>query len=423
MTSPTLPAAVRAHLADPSLAGVWDVLAYRLERNGLTPTGTITVDLDATAADKVSGLLGRAVPPGPARLRLDQLDTALRGSAAATGLVAVTGALVGRALVDRRAAREENQAAWSSVWTHFDTQLAAAGLAAASWVPGYLDGVRRSGLLTRAGTATATSAITATCKALARLQPSAAGPPTIEVDIAALAGEAAGDAHAFDHGRLAAALLLRAAAAASGEPAPRTAADRRALWEALGVRPDAVSGTVLVWGLRPPGEDPWAAMMRARADLHLVTHLTSLELAAAPGQLADPGTLVSVVENPQVLQAAAHARTPHVLVCLSGNPAAAGRTLLTRLHADGADLRYHGDFDWPGVAIAARVLALGARPWRMSAGDYLDALDRLDPDAALPLDGSPATTPWDPELAAAMLEHGTAVHEEALLEVLLAELA
>ena len=123
------------------------------------------------------------------------------------------------------------------------------------------------------------------------------------------------------------------------------------------------------------------------------------------------------------MQAAAQARTAHLLVCLSGNPAAAGRTLLTRLHADGADLRYHGDFDWPGVAIAARVHALGARPWRMTAVDYLDALDRLDPEAALPLDGTPGPTLWDPDLADAMREHGTAVHEESVLDVLLEELA
>lgn len=416
-----LPAGVRTHLADPSLTGLWTAIATRLERSGLTPTGTITVDLDPVAADKVAGLLGRAVPPGPTRIRLDQLDTALRASAAATGLVAVTGAVLGRPLVDRRAAREENQAAWSTVWTHFDTTLGTAGYAAADWVPGYLDGVRRSGLLTRAGTTAATTAISATGKALARLRPGS--DPASEVDIAALAGETAGDAHAFDHGRLASALLLRATAAALGEPAPVTAADRRHLWEALGVRPDAISGTVLVWGLRPPGNDAWAAMMRARADLHLVTHLTSLELAAAPGPLTPAGTVVSVVENPQVLQAAAHARTAAVVVCLSGNPATAGRTLLTQLVADGADVRYHGDFDWPGVAITGRVLALGARPWRMAAGDYLDALDRLDPEAALPLDGAPGPTPWDPDLAAAMREHGTAVHEESVLDMLLEELA
>jgi Protein of unknown function C-terminus (DUF2399) len=41
---------------------------------------------------------------------------------------------------------------------------------------------------------------------------------------------------------------------------------------------------------------------------------------------------------------------------------------------DGAELWYHGDFDWPGVAIAVDVITrYGGRPWRMSASDYLSA--------------------------------------------------
>ena len=44
---------------------------------------------------------------------------------------------------------------------------------------------------------------------------------------------------------------------------------------------------------------------------------------------------------------------------MSGNPAAAGMTLLTR-----TVVLYHGDFDWPGTAIAIvrRIFDRGARP-------------------------------------------------------------
>jgi uncharacterized protein (TIGR02679 family) len=242
------------------------------------------------------------------------------------------------------------------------------------------------------------------------------------MDLAALGGLAAGDAHAFDHGRLAAALVLRAAAAQAGRPAPVTLDQRRDLWEQLGVLLDGVSGTVLVCGLRPPGQGRWSAMMRERADLQLVTHLTSVELTAADGPVSAPGERVAVVENPQVLQAALRAGVQVPLVCLSGNPSAAGRTLLRRLVSDGAEVRYHGDFDWPGVAIASRVLALGAAPWRLSASDYLDGLDALGETAVLPLEGVPVATPWDADLAAVMTARGVAVHEEALLGVLLADL-
>ena len=42
----------------------------------------------------------------------------------------------------------------------------------------------------------------------------------------------------------------------------------------------------------------------------------------------------------------------------------------------GAELRYHGDFDWAGVAMANRLIAeVGVVPWRMGADDYTGALE------------------------------------------------
>jgi uncharacterized protein (TIGR02679 family) len=186
---------------------------------------------------------------------------------------------------------------------------------------------------------------------------------------------------------------------------------------------DAVSGTALTWQLRPPGGDPWSRTLRDRADLGLVTHLTLHELAQAGAvAFAAPGQAVSVCENPQVLQGAVHAGTGTPLLCLSGNPASAGTLLLRALIAAGNPVRYHGDFDWPGVAIAGRVLALGATPWRMSAADYRTAVAHLDADHAVALTGKPVATFWDPALAAQMSTHGLAVHEEYLLPDLLADL-
>ena len=91
-----------------------------------------------------------------------------------------------------------------------------------------------------------------------------------------------------------------------------------------------------------------------------------------------------------------------------------------RLVGDGARVRYHGDFDWPGLAIAGRVLVRGATPWRLGAEDYLAALPA---GAGVPLSGAEVPTPWDPDLQPALREHGRAVHEEGVLEVLLADLA
>jgi uncharacterized protein (TIGR02679 family) len=164
-------------------------------------------------------------------------------------------------------------------------------------------------------------------------------------------------------------------------------------------------------------------MMRGRADLGLITHLTLHELdRAGPVEFAVPGQTISVCENPQVLQAAAHAGAGMPLLCLSGNPATAGTRLLRALIGVGSPVRYHGDFDWPGVAIAGRIIALGAAPWRMSAGDYRKAVADLDADHAVALTGNPVPTAWDPALAAAMSARGLAVHEESTLPDLLADL-
>lgn len=60
-------------------------------------------------------------------------------------------------------------------------------------------------------------------------------------------------------------------------------------------------------------------------------------------------------------------------------------------------------------------------PWRFGAADYLDAVDAL-PDL-VPFAGAIGTTEWDPALAEALEAHRLKVEEEALVEMLLADLA
>ncbi len=423
MTGTPLPPQLRAYLSIPALAPMWAAARTRLERNGLHTIGELTVDLDDTAADRLSGLLGRPLEPGTGRrVKLADLDAALRRSAAGQGLISILEILDGRALTDRVAARQEAQAQWAEVWQRLDAALAAAGLADAAWVPEWIAGLRRTGVLTRAGTDAATRALTHAVSALRILLR-----PTDELpagwEQAALATRVTGNAHGLDDTSLASVVLLRAAAHALGQPVPESAADRRELWQALGVATDSISGTVLAWQLRPPGTDPWSGIMRDRADLGLITHLTLHELdRAGEIEFAVPGQIVSVCENPQVLQAAAHTRGGMPLVCLSGNPASVGTRLLRALIAAGNPVRYHGDFDWPGVAIAGRILALGVTPWRMSASDYRTDVAQLDADHAVALTGNPVPTAWDPGLGAAMSARGLAVHEESVLPDLLADL-
>lgn len=431
-SGPRLDPELREFLTDPCLAPLWAAVQNRLERNRLRAGGVVTVDLDETGADRLSGLLGRNTRAGRVRVRLDDLDRALRASSAAAGLVAVVADLAGRPLVDRAAAREDAVKARADTIGLLDVALADAGLTDAGWVPGFVDAVRRAGLLTRAGFSAAAAirsagAVLAEMRTAGVLDPAtqAGGEIGVGCELAELASRCTGDAHGLDDGRVASALVLRAAATALDIPVPDTAAARRDLWGRLGVTTDHVSGTVLVWALRPPGDDPWSVMMRARADLGLVTHLTLQELrgpAAAAAAWSGEGAIVSVVENPQVLQAAAKAQVPGVLVCTSGTPSTAGWLLLRRLVAGGVNVRYHGDFDWPGVAIARRVLAAGASPWRMAAEDYSAAVSGLPPDAKLALSGTPIATAWDPSLAIEMERRGVAVHEELILATLLDDL-
>lgn len=420
MSSATLPPQLRAYLDDPALAAVWQRVRDRLERNRLLASGNVEVELDDVAASRLGGLLGATLPTGRYRLGLDRLDAALRGSAAAAGLVSVLAEL-GGPLLDRAARREGQQAYRDGLWGRLDAALAAARLAGQEWVPGFVAGLRRSGLLTRASEQQVTDSLTPAVTVTAAVLAGSAAEPQWE--LAELAARYTGDAHGLDDGRLAGAIAARALAAATGQPVPSSAAERRALWASVGVTADEVSGSVLTWRLRPAGEDAWAAMMRDRADLGLVTHLSLQELRAARIEtMPVQAPRVFACENPQVLQAAARAGLRATLVCFSGNPAAAGLALLRALVHGGADVGYHGDFDWPGVAIAGRLYGRGARPWRMGAADYRRALEDAPAEARLPLSGAATATPWDRQLAAQMAATGVAVHEESLLAVLLDDL-
>ena len=101
-------------------------------------------------------------------------------------------------------------------------------------------------------------------------------------------------------------------------------------------------------------------------------------------------------------------------LCTDGMPAAAQRTLLRQLAGAGADLRYHGDYDWDGIRIANVVIdRFGARPWRFGEAHYRPA------DGGRVLEGSPVAATWDAGLAPAMQRLGLALEEETVVEDLL----
>jgi len=268
--------------------------------------------------------------------------------------------------------------------------------------------------------------------------------------LAVLAREAVGDAHALDvsrpFGRLAATVVreaFRPGTSSEGPvrgPAGRDSSARDA-WAAAGVVMSNVASTVLCLGI--PGERGHdGAAARATA-----TALEAMRVARMPVVLTldqvrsggvaalPPAGVVHVCENPSVVEvtAARWSRTQSdghrpdgpgrddgaapVLVCTGGQPSTAVVELVRNLSAAGAQVRYHGDFDWAGLRIA-RVLAAQVPwvPWRYRAGDYLAAV--AEGQHSLRLTGSPAPSPWDPTLATAMAERGLAVEEEFVADLL-----
>ncbi len=406
-----IPSSLRDYLVTPSLQPLWSGLRERLERTGHALRGSIVVPLDDDGADRLSGLLGRAIPAGETRIRLVDLDTSLRSSVAGRGLVTVVAELTGEPLRNRPAERDAARAGRQRLWARLDLLLTEHNLASQEWVQRWTEWCRRGGLLARLPAAEAVTTLSIAVQVLARVLDDRHPP----MGLAELASEITGDAHGLDGG-VPAALVLRALAVALDAAPAASAAERRLLWQRVGVSTDEVSGTVITWALRPPGRDRWSAMMRERADLGLVTHLTVHELQRA-ADLTRPGEIIHACENPQVLQRLAAADVEHPVACMSGNPAAAGMTLLAR-----AIVLYHGDFDWPGIAIARRVFYRGARPWRFGRTDYVDVVNRLPADSRLGLSGRIQATPWDEGLSAAMTAADVAVHEELAVDVLLSDL-
>ncbi len=410
----------REWLAQPALARLWDGLRHRLERNGLMVRGRLVIaDPDHAEREALGLLMGRAYSSGAVSVALRDLDDRLRSGAAGCGVADVVSQLRGP-LTSRPAARDARRAASEQIWAAADDALRAAALDGAPWAEQWLAEIRRGGTLARLGPERASRLMTQAVGVLARLLPGG-GQCRARGE---LAERVTGTAHGLDDDTLLAKIVLRALARARGVEPPGDARARRELWEAAGVPTDRVSSTVLTCGLAPLGDDWPARLLRERARAAAETHLTMRDLRRMEWRLR-PGTEVFVCENPRVIEAAADAGCQRPLVCTAGSPATIVLVLLDALIAAGARLAYRGDFDWPGVAMANRMIGrYAARPWRMSAADYEEhaatARDRGTP--LQPLAGPPADATWDAELTPAMRALGVAIQEESALELILTDL-
>jgi uncharacterized protein (TIGR02679 family) len=387
-----------------------------LERTGGALDGSVSISSPDDAERKaIIGITGQYRDAGATRLtvRLADLDAAVReASGDGRGLAGLLADRAGGPLRDRPAERERLSAG----------VLAAVGEAEAShlssfqWFGDWLAGLRADGTLTRLTNAGGTAVVRNAVRVLEAIDGRSS-----PVLLQALAAEVTGDTKALNHGAVLSTLVLRALALRLGAARPSSAEDRRDLWDEFDVIVDDLASRVLVLGL-PAFGDGLGDWLSGAARRGVPFYVTLQQLVSMPIEVMAP--VVCVCENPAVLRAACGAlgSLSLPLICTEGRPSTAFHRLAAAVMAGGGELRYHGDFDWPGVSIAASVMARhGAVPWRFGAADYLAGV-RAAAGERVSLSGPPLATPWDPSLSSLMAETGQVVYEESVTDALLSDL-
>jgi uncharacterized protein (TIGR02679 family) len=395
-------------IANPSLTSLWIRVRVRFEKAGLAAQGNVGVPLDTRAERQAAGdLLGRSVTRTSVRIDLAELDARLRERSGVGGLEAVL-TLLGERPQNRAALRAAQEHSWQR------TLAVATELIGLPWVEEWVAGLRRSRLLSGED---AESLVRDASTVLHELTQPGENRTQSRVELAA---RVLGNAHALDRDRPVHQAVLRGLSAAHCVPVPTSAREREELWSSSGVEPDLLSRTCLVWNLPLQGDSALARRLRLARETDDPVHVTEWDLRRTERFVIEGESRVLVCENPRVLEAMAGLPIRGwSAVCVSGEPNLVVDRVLSGLLECGADLRYHGDFDWPGVAIANRAVGrYGVTPWQMSAEDYVGAVRRDGPA----LQGGAVEPLWDAELGAAMRSHGHAVHEESVLPALLGSL-
>ncbi|HZL75695.1 MAG TPA: TIGR02679 family protein [Propionibacteriaceae bacterium] len=247
--------------------------------------------------------------------------------------------------------------------------------------------------------------------------------PAEGLTLARFAATTAGNPHDLDVGRPLATLAESAISTVwcpSADTEIGRAQRRRALWDSVGVLLDELSSTALCLNLTAAAGTRLNRLTEPARELGEPLLLTMRQLGR--DKLSFHDDHVFVCENPAVVAAAADALGSHCppLICLNGQPSTAALRLVKAVHDSGANLRYHGDFDWGGIRIANLLLSrIPWKPWRFRTEDYERAADH----ASAPVAGLPVPARWDPALHDALLRRGVRVHEELVLSDLIADLA
>lgn len=398
-------------LGGSELAALRKRLRARFRRAAPAPSFTLG-PLSLSERRALEGLLGRpASQAASLRTTQEEFDRALSRAGLANNLRDALEALDGP--LETHADRVRREQDWATVIDNAPTD---------SRLRELLRTPAGLGLLKRLAGAprTAATLLAAAAQVLARLP--AAGTPLAE-----LAAATVHDAHALDPGRGLAALVLRAAEGArtksSSAETSATGTDEdertRSRWARQGVAVNELAAPVLCLNLVADADTVCGRLLCIARAAGEPLHLSLRSLLRVPPRWLLSERVVFVCENPAVVAIAAQRLGSDCapLVCTSGMPAAAQRTLLGQLAACGAVIRYHGDFDWPGLRIGNFVMrSFGGGPWRFGAQDYMAHPGRA-------LEGPAVVAQWDAQLEPAMRSAGFALDEEAVIDTLMKDLA
>lgn len=425
--SPTDRAALVAYFGErPRWGGIWAKALAKYRSLGRVG-GAIRVTHAEADALRLIGCAIRGVS-----LPLAELDRALHATRFGCGLVDALEAITGHPVSTRAADAEQEAEAWAAVQRAVtddaEAFVATVPLPAtarerledvASWLSADKSYLRSEW---RRDPAATSEAMHAVARALLT-RPGRLESLTVPV----FANLVTRDPHAFDADRPAGRYLERALWFVVPSPLatlPSTADGRVMLLEAANLVPDRISSSVTALGL--VGGHPVVCAARTTGVVLTLPALTVPML----GDVRGYRDVAFVVENPSVF-AELEARLRRVppeqrptLLCTSGNLSLAAWDLLQRLVDGGTILRYAGDFDTAGLAIASRICrAYGDRItlWHMALTDYQRA--RAAPyDAPRPESAEMMASIDDADaLLARILTDGPA-YQESLVPLLAEEL-
>lgn len=410
------PHRLRQSLGKPPMARLVQAMRERL-RLGRGLAGTLTLArLSEQERSAVDQFLHRRPSSGSQVIvRLSEVERILREGGICETLAEAVEAIVGP-VEDERDARDSAARDWADLFASV-VPLPERLSAYRPW----LQQLRAKGLLKRLTAGRCDVAAKLLQEALAIL----GHLPQPIVPLAEFATRVTGDSHALDPGTPLSTLCLAALAQQHETKLKSTAECRRRLWELVGVVVDELSAPVLVLNLHADPETLIGKILSLAAGAGEPCYLTFRQLR---GVSDNPfremtGAVISVCENVSVVAAAARRLGARSLplVCTAGQAASAAQLLLRQLREAGCGLRYHGDFDGPGIAIANLLhQRFGAEPWRMSVSDYSAAAAvSMGPRLCM----RPVAAIWDAELAEQMWRRGYSVLEEGTLVELVEDLS